>query len=137
MVSLFNRLYYCFFRLHLGIARAYEMDPDMPRTGAVLILALLLIIKAIAVLGVLSVLLGYPLLIGSTIGITILSLSIIAISFIRIFRNNRYQSIEQQIGSNWQKEKWWNVILMTFYIILTIIILLFSIYYINRHPLPS
>lgn len=137
MTGLYNRLYYSLFKLQLGIARAFEMETDTPRTSAVLTLALFITIKVLAFLGVLSVLLGSPLFIGSMLGVIVVAAGIILISFFYIFQNKHYQTIEHQMAVKWQQEKVWNIALTISYVLFTIIILFVSIKYIKSHHLRS
>lgn len=137
MLGLFNRIYYSLFRLQLALARAYEMEENLPRTNAVLILCLFILMKLIALFGVLSVVLGYPLLINSKLSIVAVGLITITLTFLYIFYRNHYEKIEKQMAAKWPTEKVWNILLTIGYVILTGIVLLFSIRYIKHNPFKT
>jgi hypothetical protein len=132
MIRFYERLYYCFYRMLLWLADAYEMEPDIPRTNAVIILSLLICIQLISVLGVVTALFHKAIIIESKISTVSFALLVVMAVFLLVFYRKRYQEIETRFSAKWEKEKIFNKLIATGYVLLTPVVLLLTIYYLKK-----
>jgi len=130
MISILDRIYYTLYRMVLRLASAYSMTTDMPRTRAVLIMSIFNCINFVAILGIISAMMGKPVFINSTLQTVIAAGIVIALNFVLIFYRERYKKIESVLSTTWSKEKTKNMFITGTYIVATIFFVWLAVRYV-------
>lgn len=127
MIPIYDRVYYTLYRMILRLTNIFEMEEEMPRINAVLMLSLLTTLNIIPILFLISTLTEASIFSGSKIRIMIALFPIIAFNYLLIFYKSRYKRIEEYLSAKWNKEKVRNILITFFYLLCTGIILWFSL----------
>ena len=120
---LYYRIYYTIYRIILKFSDLLEIERESPRSEAVLMLSLFIMLDFVAALFLISHFTRIPTFSGKKIYIILAFLPIVAFNFLVIFYKGRYRIIENKLSRNWDKEKRMNVLITVLYFIITFLFL--------------
>ena len=131
MLTFIDNLYYRFYRFITNLG-----EESIPRYNAVLLLSILSILNFITVVVLVMIVTRKIIIVNLPKGyLFIIGLLIVALNSYRVFGNNRYKNIEDRFKNESKGARTRNNLLAVTYIVLTILLFVVSLVYLNSNPI--
>lgn len=131
MLHFIDNLYYRFYKLIMALG-----EGTIPRYNAVLLLSILTILNFITAIVFIMIITRKIIIVDLPKGyLFVIGFFIIALNSYRVFGKNRYEIIEDRFKDEGKESKIRNNLLALAYVILTILLLMASLIYLNNNPI--